>query len=85
MRATGAQCFDAAYYAEENADLADEDRDLGPEHPGALWRHFLYHGQFDYRPFRWGWGRGGARGRSCWGAQGHPRAERPVCGLQAGM
>lgn len=46
-RARGAGCFDFTFYAKENADLRALWRD-----PLGLWRHWVYYGQFDYRPHK---------------------------------
>lgn len=46
-RARGANCFDFTYYAKANPDLKPLWTDVK-----ALWRHWVYHGQFDYRPHK---------------------------------
>lgn len=63
MRAHGAACFDAPFYLAANPHLASS-------YPSneALWRHFIFYGQFEYRAFRWacvGVGQGRGRARRC--------------------
>jgi hypothetical protein len=61
-RARGAKCFDFDHYASHNPDLSPI-----AANQLALWRHFVYYGQFESRPFRWGrvqQGRGQQGGRA---------------------
>jgi hypothetical protein len=46
-RARNARCFDFTFYAKENPDLKPIWGDIQ-----GLWRHWVYYGQFDYRPHR---------------------------------
>lgn len=46
-RARNANCFDFTYYAKENPDLKPMWGDIK-----GLWRHWVYYGQFDYRPHK---------------------------------
>eukprot|EP00879_Flechtneria_rotunda_P012042 GHRR01012577.1.p1 GENE.GHRR01012577.1~~GHRR01012577.1.p1 ORF type:complete len:347 (+),score=93.53 GHRR01012577.1:547-1587(+) len=46
-RARGSHCFDFDYYMRENPDLKPIWGNLQ-----ALWRHYVYYGQFDARPHR---------------------------------
>lgn len=47
-KARGPTCFDFGYYQQHNADVAAE---LHANE--SLWKHFVYLGQFESRPFRW--------------------------------
>lgn len=46
-RARNANCFDFTFYAKENPDLKPMWGDIK-----GLWRHWVYYGQFDYRPHK---------------------------------
>lgn len=46
-RARSANCFDFSFYAKENPDLKPLWGDIK-----GLWRHWVYYGQFDYRPHK---------------------------------
>jgi hypothetical protein len=46
-RARGAQCFDFNYYMKANGDVRAMWDDVR-----AMWRHWVYYGQFEYRPHK---------------------------------
>jgi len=46
-RARGSACFDFDFYLKQNPDL----KPLWGK-PLAIWRHFVYYGQFDARPHK---------------------------------
>lgn len=49
MRARGGRCFDFDYYLSANPELLG----VVGESKEEVWRHFVYYGQFEARPFRY--------------------------------